>query len=63
MNHHIRKYELEDLTFVRALLESLHVDDMSSGDNEVKKIKALFGGGRFQLTKMAKFKSKIDGAY
>ena len=37
LNHHIRKYELEDPTsFLRALLESLYVDDMISGDNEVK---------------------------
>ena len=35
LNHHIRKYELEDATFVRALLESLYVDDMISGNNEV----------------------------
>ena len=42
LNHHIRKYELEDPTFVRALLESLYVDDMISGDNEVNSAFELY---------------------
>ena len=57
LNHHIRKYELEDPTFVRALLESLYVDDMISGDNEVKsafecmKSKLCLADGGFNLRK------------
>ena len=49
LNHHIRKYELEDPTFVRVLLESLYVDDMISGDNELKSVFELYMKSKFCL--------------
>ena len=66
LNHHIRKYELEDPTFVRALLESLYVDDMISGDNEVNsafglymKSKLCLADGGFNLRKWRSSSQKL----
>ena len=65
-NHHIRKYELKDPTFVRALIESLYVDDMISGDNEVKsafelymKSKLCLAEGGFNLRKWRSSSQKL----
>ena len=66
LNHHIRKYQLEDPTFVRALLESLYVDDMISGDNEVNgafelymKSKLCLADGGFNLRKWRSSSQKL----
>ena len=66
LNHHIKKYELEDPTFVRALLESLYVDDMISGDNEVNsafelymKSKLCLADGGFNLRKWRSSSQKL----
>ena len=49
LNHHIKKYESEDPTFVRALLESCYAYDTISGDNQVKSAFELYMKSKLSL--------------